>query len=159
MSVTIIVLGEDVTMAQLLIVDDESSVRDLIRRSVEDLGHDIREAENARAALASLAETPADVVFCDVQMPGEDGLWLTGQIRNAYPMTAVVLATAVSTVAPSVSMQAGVMAYLVKPFSRVALLDALATALDWHERTKASGPRPEDVGDRLKDWLDSLEDI
>jgi DNA-binding NtrC family response regulator len=146
-------------MAHLLIVDDESSLRELIRRYVVDLGHEIREADTAQAALTSMATTPADVVFCDVQMPGEDGLWLTGQIRNTYPTTAVILATGVSTIAPRVSMQAGVMAYLVKPFSQKALVDALAVALAWHEEARASGPRPEDIGERLKDWLDSLDEI
>lgn len=146
-------------MARLLIVDDESPVRGMIQRCIQDLGHEIGEAENAQAALASMAKAPADVVFCDVQMPGEDGLWLTAQIRNRYPATAVILATGVSTVAPNISMQAGVLAYLVKPFSRQALRDALAVALKWHEAAKVSGPRPEDVGERLQDWLDSLEDI
>lgn len=122
-------------MAQVLIVDDERGVRQVIRRWVESAGHQAREAENANAALAALAEVPADVMFCDVQMPGADGLWLTGQVRNTYPFTSVVLATSVSTVAPHVSMQAGVLAYLVKPFERESLLNALNTAIAWHEAT------------------------
>ena len=146
-------------MARLLIVDDERPVRGMIHRCLQDLGHEIGEAENAPAALASMAQAPADVVFCDVQMPGEDGLWLTRQIRNMYPTTAVVLATGVSSVAPNISMQAGVLAYLVKPFSRQAVRDALTVALEWHDKVKVSGPRPEDIGERLQQWLDSLEDM
>ena len=146
-------------MAQLLIVDDEAPMRDLIKRCLKDTGHALGEAEDAQSALAAMAAAPAAVVFCDVQMPGEDGLWLTAQIRNKYPTSAVILATAVSTVPPTVSMQAGVMAYLVKPFSRKALLDAMTIALKWHEDVVKSGPRPEDVGDTLQQWLDSLEDI
>jgi DNA-binding NtrC family response regulator len=134
-------------------------MRDVIRICVKGLAHQVCEAGNAEEALAAMAEAPADVVFCDIQMPGEDGLWLTGQIRNKYPTTAVILATGVSTVAPRISMQAGVLAYLVKPFSRAALLDALATALAWHEEAKASGPRPEHTGGQLTDWLDSLREI
>lgn len=145
-------------MAQVLIVDDESAVRHVIRRWVEDAGHHAREAESATAALAALAEAPADVVFCDVQMPGENGLWLTGQVRNAYPLTSVILATTVSTIAPNISMQAGVLAYLVKPFNRLLLLNALNTAVAWHEAARQSGPRAEDRGDTLQSWLDELED-
>jgi DNA-binding NtrC family response regulator len=144
-------------MAELLIVDDEAPMRNLIRRYLADLGHEIREAENAQDALARLAEKPADVVFCDVQMPGADGVWLTGQIRNRYPLTAVILATAISTIAPSTSMRAGVMAYLVKPFRGKTLVDALTVALKWHDDAKATGAKPEDVGDALSAWLDSLE--
>ncbi len=132
-------------------------MREVIRRCLANLGHEIREAENAQDALARMAEKPADVVFCDVQMPGEDGIWLTGQIRNRYPMTAVILATAISTIAPSTSMRAGVLAYLVKPFKGKALVDALTVALKWHDEAKATGPKPEDVGDALGAWLDSLE--
>lgn len=146
-------------MAQILIVDDERSMREIIRHCLGDLGHEIREAEHAQAALARMAEQPADVVFCDIQMPGEDGVWLTGQIRNTYHTTAVVLATAVSTLAPNTTMRAGVMAYLVKPFSRVALVDALSIALAWSNEAKAKGPKPEDRGVGLDDWLDSLKDL
>ena len=146
-------------MAQLLIVDDESAMRKLIRLCVEGRGHEAREAGDAQTALAALAEKPADVVFVDVQMPGEDGVWLTGQIRNTYPLTAVILATGVSTLAPSTTMRAGVMAYLVKPFKAAALLDALMVALAWHDEVEASGPKPHDVGDALAAWLDSLEEL
>lgn len=146
-------------MAQLLIVDDEAPMRGLIRRCLAKLGHDIREAENAQMALAAMAEKPADVVFCDVQMPGEDGIWLTGQIRIRYPSSAVVLATGVSTIAPSTSMRAGVMAYLVKPFRPADLVAALEVALRWHADVQATGPKPEDVGDKLTEWLDSLEEV
>jgi CheY-like chemotaxis protein len=145
-------------MARLLIVDDEDAVRRMIARCADGLGHEIVEAENSQAALALMATAPADVVFSDVQMPGKDGLWLTNQIRTLYPTTAVILATGVSTVAPSMSLQNGVLAYLVKPFSRQALLDALSAALDWQAVAKTSGPPPVDAADQLKTWLDSLED-
>jgi hypothetical protein len=56
-------------------------------------------------------------------------------------------------------MQAGVMAYLVNPLNREVLVSALAAAVKWHEDTVREGPRPEDRGDRLKAWLDSLKDM
>ena len=57
-----------------------------------------------------MEKQPAAVVFCDIQMPGHDGIWLTAELRKLYRKTAVVLATGVSTVAPGVSMQSGVLA-------------------------------------------------
>ena len=146
-------------MAELLIVDDEKHMRELIRIRLDGLGHTIRTAEDAQAALTALAERPADVVFCDVQMPGEDGIWLTNQIRNRYPYSAVVLATAVGSIAPRVSMQKGVMAYLVKPFSAHALTDALSAALRWCDDARAAGAHPDDAGPALSDWLDSIKDL
>jgi FixJ family two-component response regulator len=103
-----------------------------------------------------MVASPADVVFCDVQMPGHDGLWLTRQLRAQYPSTAVILATGVTTVPPNVSMQSGVLAYLVKPFRRAALLESLEQALKWHHEA-ARGGAPAHDADVLDRWLESLE--
>ena len=92
-------------------------------------------------------------------MPRRDGLWLTAELRKRYQTTAVVLATQVSTVAPRISMQAGVLAYLVKPFSKESVIHALEAALAWHTYAVATGPRPEDTPERLQEWLDSLEPL
>ena len=146
-------------MAKLLIVDDEPRVRELMLRQLENSGHELYEAEDAPTALDAMIQTPCDVIFCDIQMPGKDGLWLTAQLRRTYPMAAVILATGVSSVPPNVSMQAGVLAYLVKPFTRQALLTSLSTALKWVEDTKAHGPKTEDRGDKLTDWLDELKEL
>jgi DNA-binding NtrC family response regulator len=147
-------------MALVMIVDDEVHVRQILKRWIGGAGYDLVEAESAANALEVMAATPADVVFCDVQMPGgHDGLWLTGELRRRYPLAAVVLATGVSTVPPNISMQAGVLAYLVKPFQRTALLAALETAIAWNTKTRASGAKPEDTGDLLTTWLASLEDL
>jgi CheY-like chemotaxis protein len=146
-------------MAKVLIVDDEPRVRELMLRQLEHTGHELFDAEDAQAALDLMARTPCDVIFCDIQMPGNDGLWLTAQLRRAYPLSAVILATGVSSVPPNVSMQAGVLAYLVKPFTRQALLASLATAIAWVDNTKMHGPKAEDQGDKLTDWLDELKEL
>ncbi|MDA1307301.1 MAG: response regulator [Acidobacteria bacterium] len=146
-------------MAKVLIVDDEPRVRELMLRQLEHAGHELYDAEDAQAALDVMTATPCDVIFCDIQMPGRDGLWLTAELRKLYPMSAVVLATGVSSVPPKVSMQAGVLAYLVKPFTRQALLTALGTAIAWVDNTKVNGPDANDQGDKLTDWLDELKEL
>ena len=143
-------------MAFVLIVDDEQPIRHLMGRWLGDAGYEFGEAENAEAALAAMAAKPAAVAFCDIQMPGHDGIWLTKQLRMQYPTTAVVLATGVTTVPPNVSMQSGVLAYLVKPFRRETLLDALLQALTWHNDAVTAGAKPQDASS-LDSWLDSLE--
>lgn len=142
-------------MGAVLVVDDEPSIRQLVGRWLRDAGHSYAEAESADAAMAVMASQPVSVVFCDIQMPGHDGLWLTRQLREHYPATAVVLATGVTTVPPNVSMQSGVLAYLVKPFRRETLLEALAQALKWHERAAAGEVRLQDAA-ALDRWLDDL---
>ena len=145
-------------MALILVVDDESSVRRLLARWIQGAGHEIMEADSADAALEVMESRPAAVVFSDIQMPRRDGLWLTAEVRQRYPTTAVVLATSVTSVAPQISMQVGVLAYLVKPFDQRSVLGALEVALRWHTDTVASGPRKEDTADRLQEWLASLEE-
>lgn len=143
-------------MTPVLIVDDEDPIRLLVGRWLTEAGYPCSEADSADAALTSMAANAAPVVFCDVQMPGHDGLWLTRQLRATYPTTAVILATGVETVPPRVSMQSGVLAYLVKPFRRDALLEALRQALEWHESAAASGPSALD-SKQFDDWLSSFE--
>lgn len=145
-------------MADVLVVDDESAVRNVVTRWLSAAGHEWREAQDAHAALAVMAERPADVVLCDVQMPpGPDGLWLTGELRRLYPATAIVLATGVSSVPPTISMQCGVMAYLLKPLDRGTLLRAVEESRVWHQQALAAGPRDEDGGDLLTDWLKTID--
>jgi two-component system, OmpR family, phosphate regulon response regulator OmpR len=138
-------------MPSVLIVDDESQIRDLLARWISGDGHQVREAITAAAALEDMQVAPSDIVLCDVHMPGESGLWLTGQLRTQFPEAAIVLATADRTVSPQVSMQPGVVQYLAKPFTREEVLEAVRLAAGWHEtavsergRTKVSRPLPQE---------------
>jgi FixJ family two-component response regulator len=81
-------------------------------------------------------------------MPRRDGLWLTAELRKRYLTTAIVLATQVSTVAPQISMQAGVLAYLVKPFRQESVIHALEAALAWHTDMRSSRQAPRGVHGR-----------
>jgi CheY-like chemotaxis protein len=69
-------------MARILIVDDEQGVRQVLTRYLSAPDRKIAEADSADAALAAMEKAPADVVFCDIQMPGHDGLWLTTDLRK-----------------------------------------------------------------------------
>jgi putative two-component system response regulator len=66
-------------------------------------------------------------------MPGRDGLWLAEQLRRQSPDTAVVMATGVRDVGSAVtSLRHGVIDYLMKPFGRDRLREAVQRGLDWH---------------------------
>jgi DNA-binding NtrC family response regulator len=137
----------------VLVVDDESQIRDLLVRWIGSDGYQVREAGTSQAALDDMQITPADIVMCDVQMPGENGVWLTGQLRSRFPETAIVLATSDRTVSSQVSMQPGVVEYLAKPFTREQVLAAVRLASEWHVtavaergRTRGSSPLPKEWG-------------
>ena len=140
-----------------IVVDDESLIRRVMKEFFVNVGHECLEAENADVALEVMERRPAAVAFVDITMSGHDGRWLTKALRARYPTTAVVLATGVRSVAPKISMQAGVLAYLVKPFSAVGLMRTLKRGLDWHEDAVKMGSKPEDAGDTLDEWLESLD--
>src|SRR5713101_857943 len=140
-------------MPIVLVVDDESQIRDLLARWIGAAGYEVREAATAAAALEDMQVAVADVVLCDVMMPGENGLWLAGKIRAQFPATALVLVTADRTVSPQISMQPGVVAYLAKPFARHQVLDAVKLAVEWH-RTAVTGKEVGKAGMALtKEWI------
>jgi DNA-binding NtrC family response regulator len=143
-------------MAKVLVVDDEAHVRQLLGLAIRRQGHEVLEADSADAALGVMENTPADVVFTDIQMPGQDGRWLTIQLRKRYPLTAVVLATSVKDLEASITLRFGVVSYLVKPFDLGSVLNALNIALNWHREAATRGPEKVEE-DQLEKWIDSLE--
>jgi DNA-binding NtrC family response regulator len=137
----------------VLIVDDESGIRELLARWLTGAGYETRGAADAEAALLEMARAPADVVLCDIEMPGRGGVWLTGQLRERFPEVAMVLATAVDSVPPSTSFKPGVVDYVLKPFSRERVLNAVAAAVKWHAAAVAKGPQSSEAANRLSTWL------
>ena len=82
----------------VLVVDDETGVRELMARWLASGGYDVRTAANAEEALQRVHDRPPAVALCDIRMPGHDGLWLAHQIRHDAPETAVIMATGVQDV-------------------------------------------------------------
>jgi DNA-binding NtrC family response regulator len=124
-------------MPSVLIVDDDPRVRELLRRWLEPSGYALRFAENAHAAVAALSEERAEVIVCDVHMPGPNGLWLADRVRDIAPTTAIVLATGDSTVPPFESLRRAVVAYVLKPFQREQLVRAVSAGVEWSESAAA----------------------
>jgi DNA-binding NtrC family response regulator len=140
-------------MSAVLVVDDESRIREFLVRWLTPAGHETREAPDAETALALLNAAPSDVVLCDVDMPGHGGLWLVEQLRERVPPVAIVLATANDTVPPHVSLRGNVVEYLVKPFERERVLAAVNRALDWHRAALAKGAGPAIGPNPIDEWL------
>ena len=75
------------------------------------------------------------------------------QLRQRVPSVAIVLATANDSVPPVVSLQRGVVEYLVKPFERDRVLAAVRRAVEWHEAARARGPERMTAGDPIDEWI------
>src|SRR6188508_1575295 len=119
--------------SSVLVVDDESSVRELMARWLASGGYEVRTAGTADEALQCIHDQPPAVALCDVRMPGRDGLWLAHQIRHDAPETAVIMATGVLDVGSAVtSLRQGVIDYLTKPFGRDRLRESVVRGVEWH---------------------------
>ncbi len=118
----------------VLVVDDETGVREVIARWLAGGGYDVQTAATADEALQRVHDRPPAVALCDIRMPGHDGLWLANQIRHDAPETAVIMATGVQDVGSAVtSLRQGVIDYLTKPFGRERLRDSVLRGLEWHK--------------------------
>jgi putative two-component system response regulator len=103
-------------VAELLIVDDEAPFRHALRRTLERSGHRVREASNVEEARDQLATQPAELVLCDVNMPGGSGLELVRSVVGDSPDTAIVMLTGLDDpVVADEALAIGAHGYMVKP--------------------------------------------
>jgi len=128
-------------MMNVLIADDESSVVELVRVTLEDERVRVVAASDGVTALALASEVRPDLVLLDVNMPGWDGFEVCRRLRAdaRFRTTPIVMLTA-ATRPDDVrrGLDAGATEYLTKPFSPVRLLtlvDTLAPgAAPWQPR-------------------------
>ena len=119
--------------SSILVVDDETGIRELIARWLVSGGYEVRMAANANEALDRVHDRAPAVALCDIRMPGHDGLWLAHHIRQQAPETAVIMATGVQDVGSAVtSLRQGVIDYLTKPFGRDRLRESVLRGIEWH---------------------------
>ena len=113
----------------MIVVDDDEPTCHLLADCVRLLGFDVRIATNATQALAIMREHPVNIAFCDIVMPGYDGVWLINRIRHEFPRTAVVVATGLAKIDPGLVMVPCVAAHVVKPFDFDDIADAMSSAV------------------------------
>ena len=117
-------------MAKILVVDDEETIREILLRRLTEWGHEVTAVANADEALEQLAIEPFPIVFCDVIMPGRDGVWLLEQIRRQWPQTVVVMVSGAQEFDTVTKIQKlGATDYVTKPVGREMLYQALQRAL------------------------------
>jgi two-component system, cell cycle response regulator DivK len=115
-------------MKEILVVEDNSVNRELIREILESRGYSVTEAENGEEALASLRKQIPTVAIIDIQMPRLSGIDLIKSIRGdsslARTKCLALTAYAMSGDREKV-LEAGFDAYLTKPFESKELLAAI----------------------------------
>jgi len=119
------------TKTNILIVDDESSIREVLQRTLEASGFTCGTACNVDEALMKLSEAEYGLVLSDIMMPGRTGVELLQEIKARYPDTAVIMVTAVSDVQTAINaMKQGAYDYVTKPFNILEVTMSVERALE-----------------------------
>jgi DNA-binding NtrC family response regulator len=125
----------------ILIVDDETVVRDSLGKWFEEEGYSVETATTARDALLKLPTQRWDVALVDIKMPGMDGLELQRKIREVDPEILVIIMTGYASVETAVqALKDGAYDYITKPFDPDDLAHLVRKALE-HRRTKEENVR------------------
>jgi two-component system response regulator MprA len=106
-----------ICLVRILVVDDDRSVRDALRRALTLAGYDVEAVEDGRQALARLSTSAPDAVVLDIGLPEIDGLEVSRRLRAAGDRTPILMLTARDAVSDRIDgLDAGADDYLVKPF-------------------------------------------
>ncbi len=115
----------------VLVVDDDVSVRRVMKMQLEEAGYQVALAEDAKQAQVIINERRPKLVITDLRMPGMSGLDLLRQIRDEHLETTVILITAFGSVETAVeAMKAGAYDYVMKPIDYDALVLAVHRAME-----------------------------
>jgi len=124
---------------KILVVDDEATIREVIRRYLERDGFEVMEAADGDAALDVVEEVEPDLVVLDLMLPGLDGLSLTRRLRE-YSAVPVIMLTAKGAVEDRIEgLELGADDYVVKPFDPKELASRVRAVL---RRSKDDAPLP-----------------
>ena len=138
------------TKAQtIFIVDDEHTLREVVRRYLELDGFEVLEAASGLAALDRLRERPVDLMLLDIMLPEMDGFSLTRALRNSpdfreryHDLPIIMLTSRGDEVDRIMGFELGVDDYVVKPFSPRELVARVKAVLRRASSDSATAQEP-----------------
>ena len=139
----------------VLVIDDESGILDTLRILLKKEGFEVLTAQGGKAGLEAIRASAPDIVLTDVRMPQVTGLDILQAVKEADPITPVLLMTAQASLQSAIqAVNAGAFYYLQKPFANDELLAILRRACEFRQirvenkqlkqeiRRSGGGPRP-----------------
>jgi len=115
--------------ATILVVDDESQIRRVLRATLSTSGYDVVEAKDGQEAIDMVIRERPDLILLDVNMPGMSGLEACSKIRLSYEGPIIMVTVRNSEQDKVVALDAGADDYVVKPFAIGELLARIRAAL------------------------------
>jgi len=126
---------------RILVIEDETGIRENLREMLEAEGFEVDEAESGTDGIRQALAAPPDLVVCDVMMPGKDGFEVLAELRgreSTSHLPFLFLTARADRGSLRKGMELGAEDYLTKPFSRTELLAAVRTRLDRAESLAAT---------------------
>jgi two-component system phosphate regulon response regulator OmpR len=114
---------------RILVVDDDSDVRFMLKRYLGRHGFDVEVAEDGAQLRELIGEQAFDLVVLDLNMPGEDGISLARFLRDNHPVGIIMLTAAAEVVDRIVGLEVGADDYVTKPFEPRELLARIKSVL------------------------------
>src|SRR6185312_11302806 len=116
---------------RILVIDDEESIRKMLRVCLEGAGYRVTLAPTGEAGVAAAKRAPPDVALVDLRLGGMDGIAVTRALAQEASAAAVVIMTAYATIDNAVdAMRAGAADYLPKPFTPAQVLHVVEKTVD-----------------------------
>ena len=115
--------------SHLLVVDDDSGIRELLSQYLGEQGFRVSAVEGGKAMDAWLAKNTTDLVILDLMLPGEDGLSLARRLRSDHKLPIIMISARGEEVDRIVGLEVGADDYLAKPFNPRELLARVRAVL------------------------------
>jgi response regulator NasT len=145
------IVAEPAGPARILVVEDESIIRIDIVESLRGFGYDVvGEAADGEAAVAMATELRPDLVVMDVKMPKMDGISAAEKLHQSRIAPVLLLTAFSQKELVERASEAGVVAYIVKPFTPADLLPAVEIALSRGAELKALEAEVADMSERFE---------
>jgi DNA-binding NtrC family response regulator len=140
-------------MATLLIVDDDTLIRDTLHELLSP-SHECHTADRAEQALAYLEVETYDAVITDISMPGLSGRDLLKHIQAKHPTTPVVVVSGMSNVDDARELlEMGAFDYFTKPFKLEEIEESVARAIAQHKESASTAPNLEQAPEQSENPL------
>lgn len=137
--------------ANILVIDDEETMRDSCQQTLSRDGNRVVVAEDALTGLAMLEKESFDLVILDLKMPGLNGMEVLKKLSEEHPRLAVVIISGYATVESVIEgMRTGAYDFITKPFTPDSLLMSVKRALEKRkfsqETSSSKRPKPDGEG-------------
>jgi len=117
-------LDNTLKLKSILVIDDETLVRESMAVYLEDSGYNVIQAVDGKQGISLFCEFQPDLVLCDLRMPEMDGMEVLARINEIAPETPIIIVSGAGQIHDVVeALRLGALDYLVKPITDMAVLE------------------------------------